>query len=261
MSQINISIPNIYEKDDNNNILIIEDFGNLRFDKILKDYPLKNLLEYAINVLIILKNDINFNLSHKLLVYSYDTFKSEISEFPNYYYSYAYKKEIPQNLAEEFYRCWQEYFNSISFDFSSFVHKDFNINNLMYLPSRKGHLKCGLLDFQNAFWGESCWDLFSLLEDSRIYFDDEYNDYFIKFYYDSTNQNIEYSDFIEKYSMLNCSRQTRLLGRWVKLSKELNQSFYLDFIEITKKRLVNGIRKINKKDLKLIYKKLIPGLF
>ena len=61
--------------------------------------------------------------------------------------------------------------------------------------------------------------------------------------------------------MLNCSRQTRLLGRWVKLSKELNQNFYLGFIETTKKRLVKGIEKINRKDLKLIYKKLIPGLF
>ena len=60
--------------------------------------------------------------------------------------------------------------------------------------------------------------------------------------------------------MLNCARQTRLLGRWVKLSKQLNQSFYLDFIETTRKRLVKGIGKINGKNLKLIYNKLIPGL-
>ena len=52
---------------------------------------------------------------------------------------------------------------------------------------------------------------------------------------------ISLDDFKEKYYMLNCARQTRLLGRWVKLSKELNQSFYLGFIETTKKRLVKGI--------------------
>ncbi|HJL58492.1 MAG TPA: hypothetical protein QGH05_04015, partial [Alphaproteobacteria bacterium] len=133
-------------------------------------------------------------------------------------------------------------------------------NNLVYLPLRKDHLKCGLLDFQGAFWGECCWDLFSLLEDSRIYFDDQFNDYFIKFYYKSTNQNIDINDFKEKYYMLNCARQTRLLGRWVKLSKELNQSFYLGFIETTKERLVKGIGKTNRKNLKIIYNKLIPGL-
>ena len=136
---------------------------------------------------------------------------------------------------------------NVYFNFNSFVHKDYNINNLIYLPSRKGHFKCGVIDFQSAFWSESCWDLFSLLEDSRIYFDDHFNDHFIKYYYQSTNQNIGIDDFIEKYYILNCSRQTRLLGRWVKLSKELNQSFYLGFIETTKKRLVKGIEKTKRK--------------
>ena len=98
-------------------------------------------------------------------------------------------------------------------------------------------------------------------KDSRIYFDDQFNDYFIKLYYYYTNQNIEFEDFIEKYYMLNCSRQTRLLGRWVKLSKELNQSFYLDFIETTKKRLFKGLVKINRKDLRSVYNKLLPESF
>jgi aminoglycoside/choline kinase family phosphotransferase len=260
LSKVNVSIPNIYENDDVNNILILEDFGNLRFDRILRDYPLKKILEYAIRTLIVLKNDIYYNSSQDLPVYNYNVFKSEISEFHDFYYPYVHNKEISKNLTEEFYGCWQSYFDSINFNFINFVHKDFNINNLIYLPSRKGHLKCGLLDFQGAFWGESCWDLFSLLEDSRIYFDDQFNDYFIKFYYKSTSQNINIDDFKEKYYMLNCARQTRLLGRWVKLSKELNQSFYLDFIETTKKRLVKGIRKTNRKNLKLIYNKLMPGL-
>ena len=260
LSKINVSIPNIYENDDVNNILILEDFGNLRFDRILKDYPLKKLLEYAVRTLIVLKNDIYYNNSNDLSVYNYNTFKSEISEFHDFYYPYVHNKEISKNLTEEFYGCWQSYFDSINFNFINFVHKDFNINNLIYLPLRKDHLRCGLLDFQSAFWGECCWDLFSLLEDSRIYFDDQFNDYLIKLYYESTNQNIDIDDFKEKYYMLNCARQTRLLGRWVKLSKELNQSFYLGFIGTTKKRLIKGIEKTNRKNLKLIYSKLIPGL-
>ena len=261
LSKINISIPDIYENDDVNNILILEDFGNLRFDKILESYSLKSLLECAVKTLTILKNEIIFDSSKDLSIYNYNTFKSEISEFPNYYYPYVYSKEIPKDLSEEFYECWQLYYDSLSFNFVNFIHKDFNFNNLIYLPSRKDHLRCGILDFQSAFWGESCWDLFSLLEDSRIYFDDQFNDYFIKLYYHYTNQNIEFEDFIEKYYMLSCSRQTRLLGRWVKLSKELNQSFYLDFIETTKKRLFKGLIKMNRKDLRSVYTKLLPELF
>ena len=260
LSKVNVSIPNVYENDDVNNILILEDFGNLRFDRILKNYSLKKLLEYAVRTLIVLKNDIYYNNSQDLSVYNYNAFKSEISEFLDFYYPYVHNKEISKNFTEEFYGCWQSYFDSINFNFINFVHKDFNINNLIYLPSRKDHLRCGLLDFQGAFWGECCWDLFSLLEDSRIFFDDQFNDYFIKFYYKSTNQNIDIDDFKEKYYILNCARQTRLLGRWVKLSRELNQSFYLGFIETTKRRLIKGIEKTNRKNLKLIYNNLIPGL-
>ena len=261
LSKINVSIPYIYENNDTNNILILEDFGNLRFDKILKNYPLRNLLECAVNALTILKNNIDFNFSLDLSIYNFNTLKSEISEFLNHYYFYANNKEISKDLNEEFYACWKNSFDSINFVFNDFVHKDFNINNLIYLPLRKDHLKCGIIDFQSAFWGESCWDLFSLLEDSRVYFDDQHNDYFIKYYYQNTNQKITLEEFKEKYYMLNCSRQTRLLGRWVKLSRELNENFYLDFIKITKKRLVKGIEKLNRKDLRLVYAKLMPGLF
>ena len=129
------------------------------------------------------------------------------------------------------------------------------------MPLRKGHLKCGVIDFQSAFWGESSWDLFSLLEDSRLNFTDEYNDYFINYYYKKTNQQFSFKDFVVKYYMLNCSRQTRLLGRWVNLAKTLNENFYLDFITTTKQRLLKGIQVMDNNRIKLIYKKIMPDLF
>jgi len=258
LSKINISLPIIYEKNDNHNILILEDFGNLRFDKILSDYSLKDLLDSAVKTLVVLNTETNFDPSLGLSIYNFDTFKSEISEFFQYYYPYLHKKNISINLMEEFFECWEKYFNSINFNFNNFIHKDFNINNLIYLPSRNDHLKCGVIDFQSAFWGENCWDLFSLLEDSRIYFDDQFNEYFINYFYENSNQKNTIDEFKEKYYMLNCSRQTRLLGRWVKLSQEFNQHWYLNFIDITKKRLFKGIVNSNKKNLRLLYAKLIP---
>ena len=260
LSEIKVSIPTIYEKDDINFILIIEDFGNLRFDKILKNYDLKSLLDCSVNTLVTIKNSIKYDSSKNLKGYDYKIFKSEIEELPKYFYPYIFQEKASLDFVEDFHFCWKQYYDSINFDFTSFTHKDFNINNLMYLPSRKGHLKCGILDFQSAFWGESCWDLFSLLEDSRFLFDDQFNDYLVKYYFDNTNQKISFDEFLQKYYFLNCSRQTRLLGRWIKLSKELKQNFYLDFIETTKKRLFKVLQKINNDDLNKIYSKMIPDL-
>ena len=69
---------------------------------------------------------------------------------------------------EEFLQIWASEFKKLNFNWNSFVHKDYELSNLMYLPQKENHLKCGILDFQNAFIGFSGWDLFSLLENPRI---------------------------------------------------------------------------------------------
>ena len=260
LKNLDISIPVIYERISSCSVLLMEDFGELRFDKILKRYKLNNLLDSAVKTLINLRNNIDYDNSYDLIKYDFNIFKSEISEFFQYY-EYKNGNSIPSELELEFYEIWEQYFNSLAFDFNTLVHKDFNINNLIYLPLRKGHLKCGVIDFQSAFWGESSWDLFSLLEDSRLNFTDEYNDYFINYYYKKTNQQFSFKDFVVKYYMLNCSRQTRLLGRWVNLAKSLNENFYLDFITTTKQRLLKGIQVMDNNRIKLIYKKIMPDLF
>ena len=67
--------------------------------------------------------------------------------------------------------------------------------------------------------------------------------------------------FKEKYHFFNCSRQTRLLGRWVKLFKNFNQKWYLNFIDITNRRLMKGLQMPSMEKLKLFYHKLIPNLY
>ena len=113
---------------------------------------------------------------------------------------------MPLELQEEFYETWKSQFNLLNFNFRSFIHKDYNINNLIYLPNKSKHLKCGIIDFQNSFWGEDCWDLFSLLEDSRILFDDKYNDNFINYYCFKTNQENLIKIFLKKYPFFNCQK-------------------------------------------------------
>jgi aminoglycoside/choline kinase family phosphotransferase len=255
LKDTNISIPKIIEKYNDSMMIISEDFGSLRFDKILNNYSIKNLLNYAVDTLVVLKNSIHLNKEIQISQYNFDIFKKEILELPQYYFPHI--KIDNKNLTEEFTHIWSEAFLSLDLKFNSFIHKDFNINNLILLPSRKKHLKCGVIDFQNAFWGHDTWDLFSLLEDSRVLFTDEFNDYFINHYYLNTDQNITIEDFKMQFYFLNSSRQTRLLGRWIKLSNELNKDFYLNFIPITKQRLKKSITKFCNNDLINFYNKYI----
>ena len=215
----------------------------------------------AVESLIEIKKEIRFVHNYNLPIYNYNIFKNELSEFVDFFYPYFQKKKMTSEMEAEFYHIWKSYFESLDFNFTSFVHKDYNLNNLMYLPNKTDHYKCGILDFQNSFWGEDCWDLFSLLEDSRVLFDDQYNEYFIKYFCLKTNQGNVSKMFLNKYHFFNSSRQTRLLGRWVKLSKMFNQKWYLDFIEITNKRLRKSLQKPYMKKIRSLYNKLIPQLY
>ena len=187
LKNINISVPNIIEKNYNDLTLICEYFGDKRFDKILNQYSIKDLLEYAVDSLIEIKNSTNYDTSLQLEKYDFTMFNKEISELPDYYFSHIGLHN--QDLKEEFLSTWSYAFKKINFDFENFVHKDFNLNNLILIPSRKKHLKCGIIDFQNAFWGDASWDLFSLLEDSRIIFTDEFNEEFIDYFFSRTSLN------------------------------------------------------------------------
>ena len=57
LSKINISIPKIYETNNDYNTIILEDFGKERFDKILSNYPLKDLLHYAVDTLLVINKE------------------------------------------------------------------------------------------------------------------------------------------------------------------------------------------------------------
>tara|TARA_B110000196_G_C21142352_1_gene664531 strand:+ start:675 stop:1634 length:960 start_codon:yes stop_codon:yes gene_type:complete len=253
LSKINISIPKIINKDNKNLLIISEDFGSLRYDKILKKQSIKSLLQYSVDTLLELNKNIVFDNSLKISKYNRDIFKSEIEELPNFYFKYIKLDDKRLLLKKEFIDIWMSSYDLIDFDFKNFCHKDFNLNNLIFLPSRSTHLKCGVIDFQDAFWGESCWDLFSLLEDSRVSFSNKYNEEMIEYFYLNTNQKITLHDYKLKYHFLNCSRQTRLLGRWVKLAKKSNIISYLDFIYVTKKRLKSSLFFLQNKELNKFY--------
>jgi N-acetylmuramate 1-kinase len=255
LKKINISIPKIIENNDKELLIISEDFGNLRFDKILNNYSIKELLGYAVDTLVMLNNSIKYETRLTLKKYDFTTFKSEIMELPDYYFPYKNIKN--KILIEEFIFIWSEFYDKLDFEFNSFVHKDFNINNLILLPHKKDYLKCGVIDFQSAFWGESSWDLFSLLEDSRILFTDDFNEYFINFFYEKTHQNNSIEDFKKKFYFFNTSRQTRLLGRWIKLSNELESKSYLKFLLVTEERLKKSIKFLNDKKISKFYNKYI----
>ena len=254
LSMINISVPKIFVTDDTKSIIIMEDFGNNRYDKLIKTIDPKEILIDGINSLIEIHNSQKPRENKFLKKYDLATFTVEIAEFADFYLS---KKNIGKDVVDEFFYIWKSEFENLNFNWDSFVHKDFELSNLMHLSQRNGHLKCGILDFQNAFIGFSGWDVFSLLENPRIYFDDKYNDELVEYYFKKTNQNLSFNEFLVQYYFLNAARQTRIIGRWINLDKKNKNNNYSTYLDVTIKRLKKSLHNLQNKKLSKLYDKII----
>ena len=254
LSKMNISVPKIFETDDTQNIIIMEDFGDIRYDKLINRIDPKEILIDAINSLIEIQNSQKPIVNRYLKKYDFSTFEIEIAEFADFYLPI---NNISNDVIDEFFYIWKSEFENLNFKWDSFVHKDFELSNLMHLEKRKRHLKCGILDFQNAFIGFSGWDVFSLLENPRIYFEDKYNDELLEYFFDNTNQSISFREFLIQYYFLNTARQTRIIGRWINLDKKNKNNNYSKYLNITVKRLQKSLFNLQNAKLSKLYDKII----
>ena len=253
LKKVNISIPKIYEVSTHQKIIIMEDFGNNTFDKIINKKNTYNLLKLAVDNIITIQNSIAYKDIIKLPKYSYNNLKNEITEFTDYYIPL---KKIYNFSSSDFFITWKKVFKDNKFKFDSFVHRDFEFINLILIKKNNLHFKCGIIDFQNAIRGFNGWDLFSILENPRLNLTRNYNEKLIRYFYEKVNVKEDFKLFRNQYYLLNLARQTRILGRWAKLLNE-GKKDYLKYISITKKRVESCLPNITNVKLKMFYEKAL----
>ncbi len=252
--KVNISIPKIYEVNQQQYKICMQDFGTDRFNKIYNKGNLYKLLKLAVDNIIVIQNETNLKNLNNLKEYTFEDLKIELKEFVNYYIP---SKNILNFPTSKFYKLWEDIFYSQNYNMGNFAHKDFEFVNLFFLENYKSHLQCGIIDFQSAFMGFIGWDLLSLLENPRINFTRDYNEKLIEYFYDKSPIIENLNTFREQYYVLSLARQTRLLGRWQNLLSKNKHNHYLDYLKITKSRTIATLSNINNLELKLIYEKYL----
>ena len=250
LQKINISIPKIYEVNQKQYKIYMQDFGKNRFNKIYNKDNLYKLLKLAVENIIVIQNESNLNNLKNLKEYTFEDLKIELKEFVTYYISNNKNSNFPTS---KFYELWESIFYSQNYSMKNFAHKDFEFVNLFFLENYESHLQCGIIDFQSAFIGFTGWDLLSLLENPRIDFTRDYNDKLIEYFYDRTPIIENLNTFREQYYVLSLARLTRLLGRWRKLISINNDNQYLDYLKITKSRTIATLNNIKNHELRSIY--------
>jgi len=256
LKNINVSIPKIYEVHNHIPIIIMEDFGEKKMDKIFNENNYYSLIKSSVECLVFIQNNLAKDDLTKLQKYTYEEFNRDISEFILYFIPFKKIKNFP---IDEFYKIWKKIYETLEINFTSFAHKDFEFINLFFLNKNNSYLKIGIIDFQSAFISFVGWDLFSILENPRNNFSRKYNEELISYFYNSISTKLEFNEFRQQYYLLNLSRQTRLLGRWAKLIQEKNDNIYNEFISATHNKLKICLENVDDVALKLAYKNILDS--
>ena len=101
LSNINISIPKIFDTNDNEKLILMEDFGNDRYDKIINNYDIRQLLVNAIDSLIAIQHYDKPLIADGFKEYNYLNFKEELIEFVDFYLPLL---KTSTDQTEEFYK-------------------------------------------------------------------------------------------------------------------------------------------------------------
>ncbi|HEX3971825.1 MAG TPA: phosphotransferase [Stellaceae bacterium] len=165
---LDLSAPTILAAEEETGLLLIEDFGDGTFTRLLaKGEDEYALYAMAIDVLIALHR--RFDAAHTPWLPPYDDTRllNEAALLVDWYLPAITGQPTPAALRAEYLDLWRPLFPVARAVPRSLVLRDYHVDNLMRLDGRDGIAACGLLDFQDAVLGPVTYDLVSLLEDSR----------------------------------------------------------------------------------------------
>jgi aminoglycoside/choline kinase family phosphotransferase len=244
-----LSAPKIIMSDEVNGMLLLEDFGDDSFRKILINYPNREfeLYKNAIDLLIELQQVSNANFcanhaSFKLEEYSEEILLKEVMLFAQWYLLLK-NKEFTKSQEELFKSKWVALFNRLNKKNKVIVLRDYHADNLMNLSDRKGIYSVGLLDFQDALIGSAAYDLVSLLEDARRDVSKDIQSKMLTYFIEKSA--INKVNIITDYEILSLQRNIKILGIFARLSLRDKKDSYLELLPRVEKLVSERLQSCN----------------
>lgn len=215
LRNIGLSVPQIHVYDSQIGAAIIEDLGNMTINKFLSQcHDQKAEIQVYHSALGALLHMQTASVEKPLQLSKYTDELRLISMrnfFCDGYWRYKTGERMLQDLQDEFLYLWGRVLSAVSsFGPDVMLHRDYHVDNLFYLPDMMEHKKIGIIDFQDAMYGNRVADVAMLLDDARRFVSDAVRqsaqDYYIGV------SGIDKHDFLEAYNILSAQCNMRILG-------------------------------------------------
>jgi N-acetylmuramate 1-kinase len=232
LRELGFSAPEVLAEDHANGFLLIEDFGDDTYTRLLqRGADETTLYDLAIDTLAELQQRV-VECGNPPALSPYDTerFLAEAALLVDWYLPAVLGAPVAVAPREEYLALWRAVLPRATRPFAqTLVLRDFHIDNLMLLPGRRGVHRCGLLDFQDAVLGPPAYDLISLLEDARRDVSAELRRAMTRRYL-AAFPSLDHDAFAHSAAILAVQRNCKILGIFTRLWMRDGKPGYLAHI-------------------------------
>ena len=231
----NILTPKLFEHNFKKGRILIEDFGDKSFYKVLikqknKLKTYKKIVDLLIKIQKINPKHIIKNINNKPLrinKYTIDYLNKESNLFFDWYLPLVFNNKKTIILKKKIKKILSELYKKINFSNSHFVHRDYHVENLIKVGN-----KIGVIDSQDALIGNAAYDLASIVDDVRIKTSKNLKGEIYKYYLKKTSKIYQTNQkkFNEDFNILSVQRSLKIIGIFCRLFKRDKKNKYLKFI-------------------------------
>jgi hypothetical protein len=226
---LGLSAPSILAEDVAAGLLLLEDFGDRTYTRLLAAGEAELTL-YALAVDVLIELHRGFSVAGSAAP-SYDDQRllAEAALLVDWYLPAITGNPTDAALREEYLGLWRDLLPVARDVPENLVLRDYHVDNLMLVEGRTGIAACGLLDFQDAVIGPVTYDLVSLLEDARRDVSAGIvaamlDRYLMAF------PDIDRAAFAASYAVLGAQRNCKIVGIFTRLCVRDGKPIYLQHI-------------------------------
>jgi aminoglycoside/choline kinase family phosphotransferase len=225
---LGFSAPEVFIEDRAEGFLLIEDFGDDTYTRLLErgaDEP--SLYTLAVDTLIELQHSVEAHgAPTELPPYDAERLLAEAALLIDWYAPAVLGAQLHDHQRDEYLAAWRAVLPGATLPAETLVLRDYHVDNLMLLSGRRGVQSCGLLDFQDAVVGPPSYDLVSLLEDARRDVSSGLAEAMTERYL-AAFPALERAAFLRSAAILAAQRNCKILGIFTRLWKRDGKPGYL----------------------------------
>jgi len=177
----------------------------------------------------------------------------EANLFTNWYVPKVITKNKVNTIKKQLNKIYIKLLLNLKLKNSIFVHRDFHVSNLM-----KVNKNIGVIDAQDALYGNMAYDLASLIDDVRIKTTNKLKEkIFLEFI--RSNKKVDKNKLKNDFEILSVLRNLKIIGIFTRLSIRDKKHNYLNLIPHAWKLVEYRINKNHKfKELRSVLDKYFP---